>query len=338
MVRRLPVLAALALAACNTNFAPQYLVHDLRILAAQAVVLDQRDPDEADADAGDTVRLTVLVANPENLPGLTVRWKACLPSQAQAVSPCLDPAVLRDPSRLDQDPSVVDLGEGESVTVTVPPALAPLLQTLIDRSTTQPGLACTMYEDLPVLITASAGGTTRTALKTVRLTPYREVPATLDGAYIRNENPGIDSVLAEPVDADACDGGVRVMKPCSSNSQCGTTQCVIEAGSSGSAPGHCADPLGPGLHTLCVKPSDRAVQVYQQCAEDGTKTQFFESLSYQWYTTGGTLKRSGSSPPGDTGNITGTPVTLEAPDGPFTLWMIVRDGRGGEDWIRRDYP
>ena len=118
--------AAAALAACNTGFAPQWRVVDLRILAARAEVLGS-DPAAAlpaDPDAGETVRLTALVANPQGLPGVTVRWKACLPEQGQVVSPCLDPAVLRDPARLDSIPGAIDLGEGESVTVTLPPALA----------------------------------------------------------------------------------------------------------------------------------------------------------------------------------------------------------------------
>ena len=113
--------AAAALLSCDTNFQPQYLVKDLRILAARAEVVGSAP--EADADVGETVQLTALVANPARLPGVTVRWKACLPQQGESVSPCLDPAVLRDPATL-AGPTVVDLGEGESVRATIPASCA----------------------------------------------------------------------------------------------------------------------------------------------------------------------------------------------------------------------
>ncbi len=326
--------ALAALGACNTGFEPQYRVRDMRVLAARAEIAD--DPRYADADTGETVRLTALVANPE---GVTVRWKACLPQQSGGVSPCLDPAVLRDPSTLDGLPGTVDLGEGFSVEVSIPQDLQPLLQAVIERASTRPELACTLYAELPVLAIASAAGTARMAVKTVRLTPWREVQGTdLEGVYRRNQNPEIAQVYANPSDADACIGDAALAHACTSGADCAPgIPCLPAPGAGGGTVRYCGDPLAPGTQRLCVKPTQDSVQIYRQCDADGSRSDFFEGLTYQWYTTAGTFKRVGSSPLGDTGNITGEQVQLEVPAGPFTMWVIVRDDRGGVGWIQRDF-
>lgn len=336
---RLGWLGAAALLSCNTNFAPQYLVRDLRILAVRAEVVGD-GAEQADADAGQTVRLTALVANPERL-AVTVRWKACLPQQGEAVSPCLDTSVLRDPDSLS-GPGVVDLGEGASVSVTVPPELQPALQALIDRAKAQPSLACTLYAELPVVVIASApGAQTRIAVKTARLTPWREVAndPSLARAYVRNRNPSLAAVRASPIDPDACVGGSPVARACTSDDDCGGgTRCLLAAPGASDLRGQCADGIAPGEQPLCARPADNAVQIYQQCSEDGTRQQFFEDLTFQWYTTAGVLKNSEGNAPGAVGNVTDDRVTFTAPSGSFTMWVIIRDGRGGEDWLERDFP
>ena len=60
-MRRLATLALALAAGCDTGFSPQYLVEDLRILAVRVQVVGSL---AADADLGETVRLTALVANP----------------------------------------------------------------------------------------------------------------------------------------------------------------------------------------------------------------------------------------------------------------------------------
>jgi hypothetical protein len=341
VVTRAPLalaVAAAALLSCNTNFAPQYLVRDLRILAARAQVVGS-GIGTADADAGETLSLTALVANPERLPGLTVQWKACLPQQGESVSPCLDPAVLRDPAALS-GPGVVALGEGTSVLVDIPSALAPLLQVLIDRARSAPELACTLYAELPVIAIASApGAETRLAVKTARLTPWREVAGTpLANAYVRNRNPGLDRVRARP--SDTCTGGTTVARPCGSDGDCDDPGASCDRTHAGSptAPGQCVYALTLGEQELCTRSKGDSVQIYNQCQTTGERDQFFEDLTYQWYATAGVFKNADGSGLGSNGNVTGDRVTFTPPVGPFTLWVIVRDGRGGEDWIVRDYP
>jgi hypothetical protein len=355
VVRRAPLRVALAaplawalVAACNAGFPPQWRVDDLRILAARAEVVGSGPAPPADPDAGETVRLTALVANPRGLPGVQVRWKACLPAEGQVSSPCLDPSLLRDPARLDTTPGVLDLGVGESVTVTLPPSLAPLLQALVDQARQDPPRACTAYAEVPVLALASAGGTTRIAAKTVRATPWRALAqAQLPGGYVRNTNPVLGAVRAGASDTGACSGGVPVARSCASDADCAGTACAPEPGGP-DAPGACADPMPAGRLDLCARvadpptpPPDPPVvmgsQIYDECRADGTVESFFEGLTWQWYATGGVLERTDGSAPGDLGDVTGQLVRFTRPEGAFTLWLILRDGRGGEDWLRRDY-
>jgi hypothetical protein len=343
-LRGAAALAALLLAGCNTNFAPQYLVSDLRILAIRGEVLGADDA--ADADTGETVRLTALVGNPAGLP-VTVRWKACLPQEGQAVSPCLDAAALRDPDAIS-GPGVVDLGAGTSLQIQVPDALAPALQQVIARARAQPSLACTLYVELPVLVVASApGAQTRVAVKTVRLTPWREVASDprLGGVYVRNVNPALVRVRTG-ADEAACRSGPAVARPCETSDDCpagaGQSRVACRLGPPGSAraAGQCEDPLPAGEQRLCAADRDKVVAdpVYNQCLEDGTPQPFFEDVTLQWYATGGTFKGASGSSPGSNGNVVDDVVTFTPPSGPFTLWVVVRDGRGGEDWLQRDFP
>jgi hypothetical protein len=330
--------AAAALLSCDTNFAPQYLVKDLRILAARAEVVGSAP--NADADVGETVQLTALVANPARLPGATVRWKACLPQQGESVSPCLDPAVLRDPATLS-GPTVVDLGEGETVRVTIPEALRPFLDFLVARARATPELACSLYAELPVVAILSApGATTRLAVKTARVTPWREVTAP-DNLYVRNRNPGLAEVRARPTNPDFCIGGDVAVRPCSADADCGdpALRCDRTAAGSPRSPGQCTSALTAGRQDLCPRllPNPDPDQPYTDCQTTGNQT-VLEDLTYQWYATAGTFADAGGGALGSNGNVTGDRVTFTPPPGPFTMWVILRDNRGGIDWITRDFP
>ena len=83
-MRRLATLALALAAGCDTGFSPQYLVEDLRILAVRVQVVGSL---AADADLGETVRLTALVANPRGRAPLRVRWATCIPDGTEALPP-----------------------------------------------------------------------------------------------------------------------------------------------------------------------------------------------------------------------------------------------------------
>ena len=80
-MRRLATLALALAAGCDTGFSPQYLVEDLRILAVRVQVVGSL---AADADLGETVRLTALVANPRGR-APRVRWATCIPDGTEAL-------------------------------------------------------------------------------------------------------------------------------------------------------------------------------------------------------------------------------------------------------------
>jgi hypothetical protein len=84
---------------------------------------------------------------------------------------------------------------------------------------------------------------------------------------------------------------------------------------------------------LCGIARPTSSERFDQCAPDGTRTGFHESLDWQWYVTDGTFPDVGG-----VGNAVGADVEFERPGGAFTLWVIVRDGRGGEGWLARTFP
>jgi hypothetical protein len=322
-MRRLATLALALAAGCDTGFSPQYLVEDLRILAVRAQVAGSL---AADADLGETVRLTALVANPRGRAPLRVRWATCIPDGTEALSPCLDANALRDLDGLLADPRVVALGEGTEIEVTVP-EVAGAFDRIIARAETNPAYACSLYLELPVLVIAEAGGEREVAVKRVRLTPRSEIAGTeLEGAYVTNSNPVPLAVRLVEEEGLPCGDGVPVVVPCFDDSACDGTGCGPD--------GYCAAAFPAGRGVLCARPDPGASDPpYNQCAPDGTHTAFFESLDWQYYVTAGRF-------PGfsGVGNATGHEVDFEPPDGPFTIWAILRDGRGGEAWLVREVP
>ena len=332
--RQAALLAALLLAGCNEEFAPQYLVTDFRVLAIRAQVVGSEPL--ADGDAGDTLRLEALLANPEGLSPVDVRWKACLPVEGQTVPPCLDASYLADPARLDGAPGVLDLGSGMSVEVPVPAELAPALAALVERAIAEPAYACTLYAQVPVVAIATAGPRQRVALKGARLTPYRVVAGTpLEGAYPPNLNPSLQAVTAGLTSAEACDAGVPAARACQTSADCGGLACLPDPAG---GPGQCDDPRPPAGAFLCARHAPDAVQSVFQCRADGSRVPLFEELDYQWYVTGGSFDGPTVEPVSGTGNVTDHSVSFWPPAGPYTMWVIVRDGRGGSGWLRRDYP
>ena len=323
----------LALLSCGVHFAPQYLVQDLRILAARAQVKGAAGS-LADGDSGDTVVLSALVANPQGLAPLRVSWKACFPVPGLSVPPCLDPAYLRDPALLETAPGLVDLGEGLSVEVAVPAELGPYLAALVGRAQSEPAYTCTLYAEIPVLAVATAGTSRQMAVKRVRLTPYRELAGTsLQDAYVPNLNPALAEVRGSPTSPTDCSSGVPAIRSCLVDADCGGVACLP----AGVGAGACDDPLAGDQVTLCTLAAPGSAQIYSECNPDGSRLPRDESLTYQWYTSAGTFGSRDPSAGAGSGNQTGDRVTFFPPAGPATMWVIVRDGRGGVGWLQRDF-
>jgi hypothetical protein len=321
-------VASLLLAACGLEVAPQYRVDDLRILAVRAEVVGSETAfPAADADVGDRLRVAALVANPRGRAPIHVTWLTCLPTATEALPPCLDPSLLRAPDRLLAHEGVVVLAEGdglEAFEMDVPDVSA-VLDALIARATAEPEWQCRLYEELPVVAIVAAEDRREIAVKRVRLTPTEAARASGVGdRYVVNLNPAVDSIRLEPLDEDTCEGGDPLAVRCDGGAPdvCAGLEC--DAG------GTCGVTAPRANRLLCGRPASGSAQVFRQCGATGT-LEFYESLEWQWYVTDGTFDDVTG-----VGNATGRSIRFARPAGPFTLWAIVRDGRGGEAWIRRD--
>jgi hypothetical protein len=315
-VRRRALPALFFALACNRGFQLQYRVTDLRILAVRAEIVGSADPitgvTTADPYAGQTVQLEALVVNPLGRTGLTVTWYACAPTTDGSLPPCLDPTVLSDPAALSAPGSgAFIIGSGETPTaipLSSPPlpqpvlgAFAAALQQARNQALLQPTYQCRIYVEIPVVVIAEAEGHREVALKLVRLVqdPADATPP-YDG-YVVNQNPLVDDAYRAPVDADACTGGTSIDPPAAYPS---------------------------GRTTLCARASAASPpQTYYLCADDGTRTPYAENYGWQWYVSDGEFPDVGGL-----GNAEGTSLDFIRPAGEFTMWLILRDGRGGVSW------
>jgi hypothetical protein len=291
-------------AGCNSGFAPQYRVSDLRVMAVRAQV--QGRPGVADPSPGDTVALDALVANPLGLTGLTADWYACIPTTTQAASPCVDPTVLSDPSRFDGNPAVLHLPSGTPATVTsftIPAtqAITDGTQYWLDNAVTKKQY-CGLYAPLEVVLVVRAEGRQQVALKHLRLWPTaaqlaaKGVPGVDD--HDRNTNPGVADAIRAPGDRSACTGGTPL-----------------------------GDPYPAGETVLCGRYDETLIDTYRTCDASGITGSEQETIDWQWYVTGGEFPKVGGI-----GNATDRDVDFTRPPGAFSLWLIARDGRGGVDW------
>lgn len=299
-MRRLLPLALLAAAACLDDLEPQYRVTDLRILAVRAEAEDADGSRWADAVPGSTLRLEALVVNPLGRGPLEVSWYACVPTAGERLSACLDEAVLRDPAALgalaaDPRSGVVRVGDGPS------PAPIPLepwadeldaaLRAVEALAATQPTYLCRAYVEVPLAVVAAAEGRREVAVKRVRITRATSDP---DPDYVRNANPVIGRVLRAARE-EACAGGAPVADP----------------------------PFPAGRSVLCGI-SGHAPEAFNTCGPAGEHVEELESLDWQWFVTAGEFPELDG-----VGNATGSAPEFEPPPGPFTLWALLRDGRGG---------
>lgn len=322
--RLLPILALLG--ACSVEAPQQYRVPDLRILAIRDWI---GSTPTADADLGDTITLEALIANPQGRAPVTVEWYACAPVFAPPLPPCVDSAWLQRPDDFPSAPGVIPLGSTARVSTGLP-ELQALLQAastaFLQAAVAEPSLQCSLYAEVPVVAIARAGEVVEVAVKRVRVTPTTAIASypSLVGAYVVNLNPAVGAVQLAPTDVDACSGGSSLATACSGPAECGGSACAPD--------GFCAVPLTAGVtRTLCARGDTAWLQTYNQCGPDGSRLQLEEELEWQWYVSAGTIAQAGFD-----GNAVGNTVDLEPPSGPFTLWAIVRDGRGGTAWIVRD--
>jgi hypothetical protein len=319
-VRRLALPALLLSLACNPGFDPQYRVIDLRILAVHAEVSGSADANgvtTADPNLDETLQLEALVANPQGRPDLRVRWFVCAPSLTGGLPPCLDPTLITDPSTLGAaeafelpGPPLPDTGERlppialSALPQPVRDGLQQAIQVVRAQATTQPTYQCRLYVEIPLVVFAQAGGRQGVAVKRVRLvqTPAQEQQTPPHDYYAVNHNPVVkDAVSAAD---DSCTGGSSVTLP-----------AALPAGTT---------------RTLCAQAASDP-ETYDFCDSDGVPSGTREIFQWQWYVTAGEFPDVGGL-----GNAEGSHLDFDRPRGAFTLWLILRDGRGGDVWKRFD--
>ena len=334
-------LVALGLASCVSGFdRNDQLVTGLRILGAAAHIDNGDGVDWADAEVGDTVTFSALVANPTNIPTVTVTWVTCLPSLNQTLTPCTNELVLRNPVQLIGMDGVIQLGVGETIQYTVPEEVGDLLQQLITRAEDPTMLVaqCSIFIEAPVIIIAQGSdGSVVTAVKNLRLSPWSQIGPTdksnpaLQG-YVRNANPSIEA-LNIPVDKSAC-AGQTLVQSCQTDMDCGG------GGATCSSDGWClpAATFPAGSQTICGKIPDADIQTYYYCGLDGVDGSELEYPTITWYATaGGQATISNSNTAGTPDLASRTFELYTRPPGPFTLYGVVRDGRDGENWIAQAF-
>ena len=340
-------LVALGLASCVSGFdRNDQLVTGLRILGAASHIDNGDGTDWADAEVGDTVTFSALVANPTNIPTVTVTWVTCLPSLNQTLTPCTNELVLRNPVQLIGMDGVIQLGVGETIQYTVPQEVGDLLQQLITRAEDPTMLVaqCSIFIEAPVIIIAQGSDaqgnviSVVTAVKNLRLSPWSQIGPTdksnpaLQG-YVRNANPTI-TALNIPNDKSAC-AGQTLVQSCQTDADCGGATC--------SSDGWCppAAMFPTGSQTICglIPPTvPNNIQTYYYCGLDGVDGSEMEYPSITWYATGGGQATISNSNTAGTPDLASRTFELYTrPPGPFTLYGVVRDGRDGENWIAQAF-
>jgi hypothetical protein len=318
----LGLASALALAGCVSGFdRNDQIVDSLRILGVGQHVDSGDGIDWADADAGDTIHLSALVANPGGLSTVTVTWLACLPIPGQT-QPCTDPNYLRDPTTvipMANDPStgVYLLGQGTDIDYTVPSTyqVQALLQSLLTRADMMVNAECALYTQIPLLVVAqdAANGAVFAAVKNIRLSPWKEIQQLNDPAYmyyVRNINPAVGALNLNPPTLTQCDG--QALYP--------------------------GDTFPEGPQTICLVVGQ--AQTYYTCTFDGPDlaNPVPEQPGVIWYMTGGALNGFAAPNDGSGSSLASRTYTVfTRPPGPFTLYGVVRDGRDGEAWIAQDF-
>jgi hypothetical protein len=153
---------------------------------------------------------------------------------------------------------------------------------------------------------ASAAGREVIALKRVRVVPTAAALAAhgLTTAYAPNLNPEVATVVRDRPIPDTCDGGIPVLP----------------------------DPFPARETILCATPGGGAGETFLTCGPAGEQVPAEEHAAYQWFVTGGSFPEFQDG----AGNAGRNEPRFDRPAGAFTLWSVVRDGRGGEAWLRSD--
>lgn len=327
-MRAFSLVPLLLLAACSFGFESSSDVTDLRVLAVSA------EPAElvAGAPLPASVTVSALVVDPRE-PGRVVpyEWRACIPgfsngaNEDRPTGPPIPSGGLdttTDP-RCDEtdDTNRVAAGtsalEDVSITVPVPESLSQAVQGAAAQ-----GLPLSLYVNAQLRLDDE--GSPLYALKRVPVSP--PVPV----GRVANENPKLVALLfdgevwdpATPlkVKYGACDPSEK--------------RAAVDRTRPGEEVSVCAHKVTPVF-------DEEEAQTFLVRTFDGRDLEQKERLRFAWFVEHGSLEFGETGQPTGIGPQRYDPVSttwFEPPEKPAsaaTLWIVVRDGRGGVSWERR---
>jgi len=323
------VLLALAtlVGACTPDFEDVWLVKDLRILAIQA------DPPEVLVPAGNVaaapppVQVTALVVDPRLAAGASLRWElwACTPEEVTC--------------------------DDASTRTLVRSATSPLDQIQASFSATPALIQAATREDIyrgfggvPVKVHLKVWGKGETQpVEGIK----RLVYGASDSALLLGSSP-----LLEPPPPGALTGACRSQgSACDAGLACAGSRCVKVPNQNPSITeiDVDGDPILPtglevratdtDIELLPVSPKED-VEPYWVFTFSGGTRKLDEYLYYSFFVTSG--KKLSPANTGGKPSVFATIKRVEdltsewTPDAPgtFSLWVVIRDDRGGTSWVQ----
>jgi hypothetical protein len=309
-------LAVLALAAtaCSNSFTPDTLVNSFRVLGVEA--------DQPELHPGDTTALHALVVDPTR-PGQTntLLWIGCDPDPLDlGRSACSDLATLQDPTALALNvdggafvlpPGMHEIGFDDSAAYQAPTdTFADIPDASVQRleGSVADVLIIAAAGELPITATDAQITAFFTSVQNGTIPSIVVIDrVVISEEQILNQNPVLDDLWVDG--APIPDGGTF----------------RVSAGETAK---------------LSMTAPASSYEQYDLYEPDGTIEPQQEELLAAFYSTTGTFSDDQAALDG------GIPVTFTAPDGgaqnPLptdrggTVWVVVRDTRGGESWVQ--YP
>lgn len=339
-----PALALLLLClgstAC-TEFEVASIVLDLRILGMKTSPPEVIIPVEAGFDLGDLpdvdVEVCALVADPGATRELAYRFTACWPTQYQRCDePERENVVLTGTANGGfatlPDPEGGDEALEACATMSSREVLTLLVLDQAEAGGSLESVAADILANgntLDVQLELAIRGADQDASALQYGSKLMRYGLPVPESRTANENPLLEQLTAT-LDADGEDGPGEEGEPFAMpEGRCGDVEPVV---------------LAPrAVLTLEPQAVENARQDYTVVSFSGDVDEFTEYLVYTWYATYGSWEREQSGGPNDfvsdneppTDSAWTAPSAAVVGDGlEVDLWLVQRDERGGQDWLR----
>lgn len=341
--------AAGALAAISSGCIPEFET-DLSVVKAPQLLAISASP--AEPQPGKSTTLTALIATPPELSGAIPRWGLCLARKPLAelgpVNPdCLEPNA--------DAATVLDLGQASSVEATLDKEVCKVFGPL--RPSQMPGQPAGRPVDpdvtggfyQPVVTHLSdvvSLGAIRIACDQANLD--RDDAVLFKQLYRPNENPrisglsfrseGSEDAVELPPDQEPLSikaGSSFTLRaawdPCPSESACGDGYCTANEDLTS-----CAEDCPAGAAKGC--PGSEQYWWYNH--ETHVVEARHEGMSVAWYTSSGHFENEQTGreeSEASSARYSENVWRVGEVRGPATLWVVVRDSRGGQSWEIRQF-